>query len=56
MYLLKPKSRLMRYEALMWEFIAGKAKGTCGGFSQTSDPSDIKYAGPQLEPCSACVF
>ena len=56
MYLSKPKSRLMRYEALIWKFMAGKAKGTYGGFSQISDPADIKYGGLQLEPCSACVF
>ena len=56
MYLLKLKSMLVRYEALIWKFMAAKAKGTYGGFSQVSEPSDIKYGGPQLEPCSACVF
>lgn len=53
MGLLKLKSMLMRYEALIWTFMA---KGTDVGFSQISVSSDMKYGGLQLERCSACVF
>ena len=47
---------LMRYKALIWKLKAGKAKGTYGGFPQIPDTSDVKYGGPQLELCRACVF